>query len=165
MDPVCTHARLRWKKSEEERWAKVLLGVSSHLWRRMEHDWNVDKEEMTGKQLPRSRNVIWVETSLLLTHVALTSECQLRSIMCLCATLTLDCQSNTIHPNAAALDETRRHWNNHCCHTIILQTSSVVTEHSHIVKAPHRDPPDPINWENIFSAFGFYLLGKGGLFT
>lgn len=45
---------------------------------------------------------------------------------------------------------------------ILFQTSS---ECSHIVKAHHRDPPDPINWENIFSAYAYYLPGKGALFV
>lgn len=48
-----------------------------------------------------------------------------------------------------------------CCSDFISQTSSAVTECSHIEKAHHRDPPEPITWENIFSAFAFYLAGEG----
>lgn len=47
-----------------------------------------------------------------------------------------------------------------CCSDIISQTSSVITECSHIAKADHRDPPESITWENIFSTFAFYLPGE-----
>lgn len=36
---------------------------------------------------------------------------------------------------------------------------------SHIVKAHRRDPPEPINWENILSALAFYSPGERGLFV